>query len=111
VRCRLCDSNRLLSVLDLGVAPPCEKLLTVDELDLPAPTFPLHLQVVDGSKKSLIDAVRRLLHDVQLREEMSTATYRTATARYGMEIIANRLLDIYQRGGYRGYVTRARARA
>jgi Putative zinc binding domain len=40
VRCRLCDSNRLLSVLDLGATPPCEKLLTVDELDLPEPTIP-----------------------------------------------------------------------
>lgn len=27
------------------------------------------------------------------------------------ETIANRLLDIYQRGDYRGYVTRARAKA
>jgi SAM-dependent methyltransferase len=47
VRCRLCDSNRLLSVLDLGATPPCEKLLTVDELDLPEPTFPLHLRLCE----------------------------------------------------------------
>jgi hypothetical protein len=40
MRCRLCDSNRLLSVLDLGATPPCEKLLTIDELDLPEPTIP-----------------------------------------------------------------------
>jgi hypothetical protein len=40
VRCRVCDSNRLLRVLDLGATPPCEKLLTVDELDLPEPTIP-----------------------------------------------------------------------
>jgi hypothetical protein len=43
VRCRLRDSNRLLSVLDLGATPPCEKFLTADELDSPEPTFPLHL--------------------------------------------------------------------
>ena len=47
MRCRLCDSNRLLSVLDLGATPPCEKFLTADELDLPEPTFPLHLRLCE----------------------------------------------------------------
>ena len=30
-------------MLDLGATPPCEKFLTPGELDLPEPTFPLHL--------------------------------------------------------------------
>jgi len=47
VRCRLCDSNRLLSVLDLGATPPCERFLTGDELDQPEPTFPLHLRLCE----------------------------------------------------------------
>jgi SAM-dependent methyltransferase len=47
VRCRLCESNRLLSVLDLGATPPCEKFLTANELDLPESTFPLHLRVCE----------------------------------------------------------------
>ena len=47
MRCRLCDSNRLLSVLDLGATPPCEKFLTAEELDLQEPTFPLHLRVCE----------------------------------------------------------------
>jgi SAM-dependent methyltransferase len=47
MQCRLCESNRLLSVLDLGATPPCEKFLTADELDLPEPTFPLHLRVCE----------------------------------------------------------------
>jgi hypothetical protein len=47
VRCRLCDSNRLLSILDLGATPPCESLLTSDELDSPEPTFPLHLRLCE----------------------------------------------------------------
>ena len=47
MHCRLCDSNRLLSVLDLGATPPCEKFLTVDELDLAEPTYPLHLRVCE----------------------------------------------------------------
>ena len=47
MRCRLCDSNRLLSIVDLGATPPCEKFLTADELDLPEPTFPLHLRLCE----------------------------------------------------------------
>ncbi|GAA1081913.1 class I SAM-dependent methyltransferase [Tsukamurella strandjordii] len=35
------------SVLDLGATPPCEKFLTADELDLPEPTYPLHLRVCE----------------------------------------------------------------
>ena len=47
VRCRLCESSRLLSVLDLGATPPCETFLTADELDQPEPTFPLHLRLCE----------------------------------------------------------------
>jgi hypothetical protein len=47
MRCRLCDSNRLFSVLDLGATPPCEKLLIAGELDLPELTFPLHLRLCE----------------------------------------------------------------
>jgi hypothetical protein len=47
MRCRLCDSDRLLSVLDLGATPPCETFLSADELDLPEPTFPLHLRLCE----------------------------------------------------------------
>jgi hypothetical protein len=64
----------MASITSLRTSDFDAKLFTVDELDLPEPTFPLHLRVVDESRKPLIDAVRR-------------------------------------RGGYRGYVTRARARA
>jgi SAM-dependent methyltransferase len=47
VRCRLCDSNRLLSVLDLGATPPCETFLRAEELDWPETTFPLHLRLCE----------------------------------------------------------------
>ncbi|WP_306364950.1 class I SAM-dependent methyltransferase [Nocardia sp. CC227C] len=47
MQCRLCDSERLVSVLDLGATPPCEKFLTAAELDLPEPTFPLHLRLCE----------------------------------------------------------------
>ena len=47
MRCRLCNSIRLVSVLDLGATPPCEKFLTADELDAPEPTYPLHLRLCE----------------------------------------------------------------
>ncbi|MFI6213794.1 class I SAM-dependent methyltransferase [Nocardia brasiliensis] len=43
--CRLCDSERLTSVLDLGATPPCEKFLAAAELDLPESTYPLQLRL------------------------------------------------------------------
>ncbi|QIS03234.1 methyltransferase domain-containing protein [Nocardia brasiliensis] len=42
--CRLCESA-LVSVLDLGACPPCEKFLTQAELDLVEPNYPLHLRL------------------------------------------------------------------
>lgn len=47
MRCRLCDSDRIRSVLDLGATPPCEKFLTAAELDDPEPTYPLHLRLCE----------------------------------------------------------------
>lgn len=47
MKCRLCDSNRMLSVLDLGATPPCEKILSATELDLPEQTYPLHLRLCE----------------------------------------------------------------
>ena len=47
MRCRLCNSIRLVSVVDLGATPPCEKFLTADELDVPEATYPLHLRLCE----------------------------------------------------------------
>ncbi|MDF0530669.1 class I SAM-dependent methyltransferase [Tsukamurella sp. 8F] len=47
MECRLCGSRSLRSVVDLGATPPCEKFLAADELDLPEPTYPLHLRVCE----------------------------------------------------------------
>ncbi len=47
MQCRLCDSERLTSVLDLGATPPCESFLAVEELDLPEATYPLHLRLCE----------------------------------------------------------------
>ncbi len=44
-RCRLCGSEALASVVDLGATPPCESFLAAHQLDLPEPAYPLHLRV------------------------------------------------------------------
>ncbi|RCH64299.1 class I SAM-dependent methyltransferase [Streptomyces sp. SDr-06] len=44
-RCRLCGSQAMASVVDLGATPPCESFLAADQLDLPEPAYPLHLRV------------------------------------------------------------------
>lgn len=43
--CRLCGSANMASILDLGATPPCERILTQDQLDEPEPFYPLHLQI------------------------------------------------------------------
>ncbi|HEY3260569.1 MAG TPA: class I SAM-dependent methyltransferase, partial [Pseudonocardiaceae bacterium] len=43
--CRLCGSTSLVSVVDLGSTPPCERFLTAEQLDEPEMTYPLHLRV------------------------------------------------------------------
>jgi hypothetical protein len=48
LHCRLCDSERLRSVLDLGATPSCSKFLTPSELDLAEPTFPLNLRLCEN---------------------------------------------------------------
>jgi hypothetical protein len=47
MQCRLCDSNRMLSVLDLGASPPSQSFLPAEKLDAPEPTFPLHLRLCE----------------------------------------------------------------
>ncbi|MFC5833671.1 class I SAM-dependent methyltransferase [Nonomuraea insulae] len=43
--CRLCGSTDLAGVVDLGATPPCERILTREQLDEPEVTYPLHLRV------------------------------------------------------------------
>lgn len=43
--CRLCGSDSTASVVDLGATPPCELILTADQLEEPETTYPLHLRV------------------------------------------------------------------
>ena len=45
MQCRLCGNSTLLSVLDLGATPPCERFLTATQLDEPEVTYPLHMRL------------------------------------------------------------------
>lgn len=45
MQCRLCGKSTLVSVLDLGATPPCEKFLTDTQLDEPEVTYPLHVRL------------------------------------------------------------------
>ncbi|WP_370500328.1 methyltransferase domain-containing protein [Mycolicibacterium sp. jd] len=48
MQCRLCDSDRMLSVLDLGASPPSQSFLPAESLDAPEPTYPLHLRLCES---------------------------------------------------------------
>lgn len=47
MQCRVCASDRLVSVVDLGATPPCELFLETAALDLAESTYPLHLRVCE----------------------------------------------------------------
>jgi glycosyltransferase involved in cell wall biosynthesis len=51
--------------------------------------------VVDETKGSLIEAMRQLLLDSRLREEMGRAAHNTALKLFGMEAVGSALLDMY----------------
>ena len=48
LHCRVCESDHLLSVLDLGATPPCELFLEADALDAAEQTLPLHLRLCEN---------------------------------------------------------------
>lgn len=43
--CRLCAAPLSETFVDLGMSPPCENFLTVDELDAMERTYPLHVRI------------------------------------------------------------------
>lgn len=45
MKCRLCGSTNLASVVDLGATPPCELFLSAEQVDEPEMTYPLHLRL------------------------------------------------------------------
>lgn len=55
--CRLCGSESLASVVDLGATPPCERILTEAQLDEPEMTYPLHLRLCQSCLLAQIPAL------------------------------------------------------
>jgi hypothetical protein len=47
-RCRLCGEPVHRTVVDLGMSPPCEKILRADEVDEAETYYPLHVLVCDA---------------------------------------------------------------
>lgn len=45
--CRLCGAPLRRTFVDLGMSPPCESFLTVEQLDNMEPTYPLHVRICD----------------------------------------------------------------
>ena len=42
-KCQICGSEKLLSVINFGNTPPCDSLLSKDQLNQPEISYPLHL--------------------------------------------------------------------
>ncbi len=47
MKCRSCDSERTLSVLDLGSAPPGDRFLSPEEIHQPEMSYPLRIHVCE----------------------------------------------------------------
>ncbi|HEY6797938.1 MAG TPA: class I SAM-dependent methyltransferase [Kineosporiaceae bacterium] len=47
-RCRLCAAPLTRTFVDLGMSPPCESYLSVDQLDQPETFYPLHVRVCES---------------------------------------------------------------
>jgi glycosyltransferase involved in cell wall biosynthesis len=54
--------------------------------------------VTDGSKQSLVDAMRTLIGDSALRDRMGAAARRTAEDLFSMEAVAQTLVSVYRDG-------------
>ena len=46
--CRLCDAPLSRTFVDLGMSPPCERILSADELDQGETFYPLHVRLCEN---------------------------------------------------------------
>ncbi|HTY32880.1 class I SAM-dependent methyltransferase [Mycobacterium sp.] len=83
--CRLCDSDRLVSVLDLGATPLCEAFLGSDDLDLPELTFPLHLRLCEDCLLLQIPAL--ITPEDTLTEYAYAASYSDTWVQHAKEFV------------------------
>ncbi|MCV7282576.1 class I SAM-dependent methyltransferase [Mycolicibacterium flavescens] len=85
MRCRLCDSESLLSILDLGATPPCESFLAPDELDAPELTFPLHLRLCE--KCLLLQLPALITPEETFREYAYFSSYSDSWVRHAKNFV------------------------
>ena len=55
--CQLCNSNKLSLIIDLGHTPPCDSLLSPEQLNEPEVHYPLRLLKCDDCDLVQIDYV------------------------------------------------------
>lgn len=56
-RCQICGSDDLRLVIDLGHQPPCDSLLTAEQLNQPETTYPLRLNQCEECSLAQLDYV------------------------------------------------------
>lgn len=56
-RCQVCGSSNLREIIDLGHQPPCDSLLTVEQLRQPEKTYPLRLNQCEECSLAQLDYV------------------------------------------------------
>ncbi|MPY82656.1 MAG: methyltransferase domain-containing protein [Actinophytocola sp.] len=83
--CRLCGSDALASVLDLGATPPCERVLTEAMLDEPEPTYPLHLRVCESCLLAQIPAL--ITPEDTFREYAYYSSYSTSWVEHARRFV------------------------
>lgn len=92
VGCRLCGSRLRHQMVDLGMSPPCENLLTADQLDQMEPYYPLRVLVCDTCL--LVQLKEYLSPEAIFSEYAYFSSYSTswvAHARAYCQMIATRL--------------------
>src|SRR5262249_1341069 len=91
-RCRLCGTDLMHSFVDLGMSPLCESFLTVEQLDLMEPYFPLHALVC--SECFLVQLKEYVSPEHIFREYAYFSSYSSSWVRHAKtycEMIARRL--------------------
>ncbi|MEO3763738.1 class I SAM-dependent methyltransferase [Streptomyces sp. B8F3] len=99
-RCRLCGSEAMESVVDLGATPPCESFLAADQLDLPEPAYPLHLRVCTDCWLAQIPPL--ITPEDTFREYAYFSSYSTSWVEHARTFVADAVRRLDLRGGEKG---------
>lgn len=84
--CRLCGASDLHTVVDLGATPPCERILTAEELSEPEINYPLHLKVCAQCWLAQIPAL--ITPDATFTEYAYFSSYSTSWVEHAREFVS-----------------------